>query len=74
MKDIADTYTNTDMVLDKKLFCAILENYRKEVPDSAFQPDFYQTIANKFHNNIHEYADSIYSRTQITTPKVDEFA
>ncbi len=69
MKDIADTYTNTDMVLDKKLFCAILENYRKEVPDSAFQPDFYQTIANKFHNNIHEYADSIYSRTQITTPK-----
>lgn len=69
MKDIVDTYANTDMELDKKVFTAMLDNYKKEVPDSAFQPEFYRTIKEKYHNDITEFADSIYKRTQIKTPK-----
>lgn len=69
IKDIADTYANTDFTLDKKVFCAMLNNYHKEVPDSTLQPEFYRTIANKFHGDTKAFADSIYSHTQITSPK-----
>jgi hypothetical protein len=64
--EIVEQYKNYDEALDKKVFCAMLKEYQSKV-DTAYLPDLYKTIANKYHASVEAYVKDLYSQSQITS-------
>ena len=68
LRDIARKYADMDVELDKKVFVAMLQTYRDKVePD--FLPDFYRTIDTLYAGDVQTYADTLYARTELATPR-----
>lgn len=67
MKKLLDKYANLDLELDKKVFTAMIKEYRAQV-DSLYYPDFYATITNEYEGNDRVFVDSLYSQSKVTTP------
>ena len=68
LRDIARKYADMDVELDKKVFVAMLQTYRDKVePD--FLPHFYRTIDTLYAGNFQTYADTLYARTELATPR-----
>ena len=59
-QDNSDTW---DRATDQELLTALLRNYREQVADSQYLPDFYQTIDQQFHGDYAAYVDALYSRS-----------
>lgn len=68
LKAIVEKYANLDLDIDKEVFTALLKEYRSQV-DSVYLPEFYHTIATQYGGNDQAYVDSLYARSELTTPR-----
>lgn len=68
LKAIVEKYANLDLDIDKEVFTALLKEYRSQV-DSVYLPEFYHTIATQYSGNDQAYVDSLYARSELTTPR-----
>ena len=68
LKAIVEKYANLDLGIDKEVFTALLKEYRSQV-DSTYLPELYQTIATEYGGNERTYVDSLYARSELTTPR-----
>lgn len=68
LKAIVEKYANLDLEIDKEVFTSLLQEYRSEV-DSTYLPEIYKTIATKYSGNDRTYVDSLYARSELTTPR-----
>lgn len=68
LKAIVEKYANLDLGIDKEVFTAMLKEYRSKV-DSAYLPAVYDTIAVAYGGNEQAYVDSLYARSELTTPR-----
>ncbi|WP_304861313.1 S46 family peptidase, partial [uncultured Bacteroides sp.] len=68
LKAIVEKYANLDLGIDKEVFTALLKEYRSQV-DSAYLPELYQRIATEYGGNERTYVDSLYARSELTTPR-----
>ena len=68
LKAIVEKYANLDLGIDKEVFTAMLKEYRSKV-DSAYLPAVYDTIAVAYGGNEQAYIDSLYARSELTTPR-----
>ncbi len=68
LKAIAGKYANLDTDIDKEVFTALLREYRSKV-DSVYLPDVYRTISAEYGGSEQRYADSLYARSELTTPR-----
>lgn len=68
LRNIVETYANMDLDIDKEVFVAMLQEYRSRVR-SGYLPELYQTIATQYGGNDRAYVDSLYARSELTTPR-----
>lgn len=57
---------NSDSIVDCEVFKAMLKIYRERV-EPIYLPDFYQTIDTLYNGSIEAYADTLYSRSRLTS-------
>lgn len=68
LKAILEKYADLDLDIDKEVFTALLREYRSKV-DAAYLPELYQTIDTLYNGNERSYVDSLYARSELTTPR-----
>ncbi len=61
-KDNSETF---DLSTDREILGALLSNYRTHVADERFLPAFFKTIDQQFGGNCQQYADYLYSHSQL---------
>lgn len=64
---LLEKYENLNIDLDKKVFTAMIKEYRTQV-DSTFLPDFYAVISSEYDGNDEKFVEDIYTHTQLDTP------
>lgn len=68
IKSIVDCYANYDAEIDKEVFAALAQAYRAQVSPEDL-PDFYSEIDEKYNGSERAFADSLYARSLLVTPK-----
>ena len=68
LKAIIEKYANLDLDIDKEVFTALLKEYRSRV-EAQYLPELYQTIDTLYDGNERSYVDSLYARSELTTPR-----
>lgn len=68
MRAIVEKYARLDLNIDKEVFTALLKEYRSKV-DSIYLPEVYRTIAAEYGGSEQAYVDTLYARSQLTTPR-----
>lgn len=68
LKAILKQYDDLDLDIDKEVFTALLKEYRSKV-DAAYLPELYQTIDTLYGGNERSYVDSLYTRSELVTPR-----
>lgn len=67
LQRLAEKYADMDAGIDKEVFAALTEAYRRQVsPD--YLPEFYQTIDTLYGGDCQAFADTLYARTRLATP------
>ena len=64
--DVRKTYRDIDIELDKKVFAAMIKNYKQQVLSKDYLPDFYDEIDEKFGGNIDAYTDDLFAISVLT--------
>ena len=64
--DVRKTYRDIDIELDKKVFVAMIKNYKQQVLSKDYLPDFYDEIYEKFGGNIDAYTDDLFANSVLT--------
>ena len=64
--DVRKTYRDIDIELDKKVFAAMIKNYKQQVLSKDYLPDFYDEIDEKFGGNIDAYTDDLFANSVLT--------
>ena len=64
--DVKKTYRDIDINLDKKVFAAMIKNYKQQALSEDDLPDFYEEINEKFDGNIDAYVDNLYANSVLT--------
>ena len=67
-KVVKKAYKDIDVATDKRLFAALLRNYREQVVSNTYLPEFYATIDTLFAGNYEAHADHLYSSTMFSKP------
>ncbi|MDR0988512.1 MAG: S46 family peptidase [Prevotellaceae bacterium] len=67
LQRIRRQYADFDVEVDKRLFTALLGEYRSQV-GTDYLPDFYRTIDTLYAGDVRRYTDSLYARTRLSTP------
>jgi hypothetical protein len=65
-EDVKKTYRDIDIDLDKKVFAAMIKNYKQQALSEDDLPDFYEEINEKFDGNIDAYVDNLYANSVLT--------
>jgi hypothetical protein len=66
-------YKDYNVATDRKVFPAMLELYKNNVPD-AYYPAFYKIIKEKYKNSYAKYSDDLFGRSIFTDrQKFDDF-
>lgn len=65
-KKIQETYKDIDTELDKKVFAAMIKNYRKMTISKDYEPDFIATIDEQYNGDIDAYTNHIYETSNLT--------
>jgi hypothetical protein len=65
-KALREKYENLDIALDKRVFVAMLKEYRSQV-DKKYLPALYQRIDTAYNGNIQAYADTLYATSRLTS-------
>lgn len=68
MRAIVEKYARLDLNIDKEVFTALLKEYRSQV-DSIYLPEVYRTISAEYGGSEQAYVDTLYARSQLTTPR-----
>lgn len=68
LKKLIEKYDNVDLSIDKEVFTALLKEYREKVP-VQYLPPMYQTIDTLYNGDERAYVDTLYARSEITTPR-----
>lgn len=68
LKSMVEKYLNLDVDVDKEVFTAVIDRYRKAVPP-AYLPPMYESIEKKYGGNDRAFVDSLYASTLLDTPE-----
>ena len=68
LEAIADQYADLDLDIDKEVFAAMLDEYRRQVPPD-YLPLNYLAIDTLYGGNSRTYVDSLYARSELVTPR-----
>lgn len=68
VRELNDKYKDLDLDIDKKVFVAMLEEYKNKV-EPEFLPDIYQTIEKKYKGNYSKFVSNLYAHSKLTTPE-----
>lgn len=68
LKKIVEQYRNLDLGIDKEVFTALLKEYRMKVAPT-YLPELYQTIDTLYQGNVRAYVDTLYTHSELTTPR-----
>jgi hypothetical protein len=60
-------FKDFDILTEKKIFVALFEMYRKDVP-LAIQPSLFAEIQKKYKGNMNKYADHVFSKSMFADP------
>ena len=58
-----DNSKEWDKATDCELLAALIKNYRQQVIDQQYLPDFYQTIDQQFHGDYATYVNALYKKS-----------
>ena len=61
--EFSDNSEEWDQATDMELLAALLKNYRQQITDKAYLPDFYKTIDAKFHGDYQAYVKTLYKKS-----------
>ena len=61
--EFSDNSEEWDQATDSELLTALLKNYREQITDSEYLPDFYKTIDEKFHGDYAAYVKTLYNKS-----------
>ena len=61
--EFADDTDEWDYATDSEILAALLKNYRQQVTDAAYLPDFYNTIDQKYHGDCAAYVKALYNKS-----------
>ena len=61
--EFSDNTNEWDKATDMELLTAVLKNYRQQVTDKEYLPDFYETIDEKFHGDYQAYVNKLYNKS-----------
>ena len=61
--EFADNSDSWDKALDSEALAALMQNYRKEISDTAYLPSFYQTVDKKFGGDYTRYVNEMYDNS-----------
>ena len=59
-KDNSETF---DAATDSEILGTLLQNFRRQMTDAKYLPDFYKTIDEQFGGDCQKYADYLYSKS-----------
>ena len=65
-EDVKKTYRDINIDLDKKVFAAMIKNYKQQALSKDDLPDFYEEIDEKFDGNIDAYVNNLYANSVLT--------
>ena len=68
LKRLMEQYDDLDSEIDREVFAALLEEYRRQVP-ARYLPDMYDTIDKLYGGNTQAYAADLYARTNLITTR-----
>ncbi len=66
MKDNSDTY---DAATDCEILGTLLQNYRSQLKDQFYLPDFFKVIDEKFDGDCQKYASYLYKKSKLMKKK-----
>ncbi|MBQ1650486.1 MAG: S46 family peptidase [Prevotella sp.] len=61
--EFADNSDSWDKALDSEALAALIQNYRREIGDTAYLPSFYQTIDKQFGGDYTRYVNEMYDNS-----------
>jgi hypothetical protein len=61
--EFADNSDSWDKALDSEALVALMQNYRREIGDTAYLPSFYQTIDKQFGGDYTRYVNEMYDNS-----------
>ncbi len=61
-KDNSDTW---DLSTDREVLGTLLKNYREQLKDDSWLPDFYKTIDSRFDGDCQAYANYLYKKSAL---------
>ena len=64
--DVKKTYRDINIDLDKKVFAAMIKNYKQQALSEDYLPDFYEEIDEKFGGDIDAYTDHLFANSVLT--------
>ena len=65
-KAIEKAYKDIDIDVDKKVFAAMIKNYRRQAINRNYWPDFIGTIDSLYASDVDRFTDFIYSNSKLT--------
>ena len=66
MKDNSETF---DVATDCEILGTLLQNYRTQLKDKQYLPDFFKVVDQKFDGDCQAYADYLYSKSKLMKKK-----
>ena len=61
--EFSDNSDEWDEATDQEILAALMKNYREQVTDPNYLPDFYKTVDEKFHGDCEAYVKALYSKS-----------
>ena len=58
-----DNTNEWDKATDSEILAALMKNYREQVKDDDYLPDFYETVDKKFHGDCTAYVNTLYNKS-----------
>lgn len=66
-KDLGEHFKDYDLALDQKVFAAMMEMYRKEVPADQLPDVFANVVDKKYKGNIEAWTKDLYAKTMFAS-------
>jgi hypothetical protein len=66
---IKDNAEKWDYDTDREVLGVLLNNFRRQMTDTTYLPDFYKTIDTRFDGDCQAYADFLYKKSLLMKPK-----
>lgn len=61
--EFADNTSEWDYATDCEMLAGLIKNYREQMTDKEYLPDFYKTIDEKFHGDCTAYVNALYQKS-----------